>query len=276
MAAKVLVEYVTLAGAASAAEPQLLETSAGTPETLVDIEDVAILTAGAPSWGVQSGNVINRGFARVTVLEGAVKMAWGKGTPNPADGVRAAADQLAVHLSLREGDVIAFVESEEPPAAVGGSGATAALQTAANTRLGNVNDTAYAGVGDKGIIGILKGLWDALMSPTTSIPPRAGDTTRALTRTPINIAGADSDPVLAADATHRHHIARLVLNIPTATVLTFENDGGDCALPVAAGLLVLDYCEHPWFSTAINTAWTIGKSIDSNLIGWVDSYKGPN
>jgi hypothetical protein len=135
-------------------------------------------------------------------------------------------------------------------------------------------DNAAWESGNGTVIGLLKAAVAALLTPATSVPPRAISTTAELTRVPFSIAGADTDTVIAADADEKLHIVRGWVYVSGATTLTFEDAQGDVSLPVPGeGIITFDFCEHPHFSTAVNVAFSIAKSTAVNCQGWFDYKK---
>lgn len=140
--AKVLVEYVRLDRAGERErESSVLLGLAGEPETLSEIGDTPVLTAGAPAWGKEGGVIVPAGYARLTVLLGAVLCSWGGTTPDPAKGVRIVAGGREILVQLKQGEKLGFIEA---PAEQEVGGARADLQAAGNASL---NDLAAAAAG---------------------------------------------------------------------------------------------------------------------------------
>lgn len=142
--AKVLVEYVRLDRAGERErESSVLLGLAGEPEILSEIGDAPRLTAGAPPWGKDGGLIVAFGYARVTVLAGAVLCSWGGTNPDPAKGVRIAAGGREIHVQLKAGEKLAFIEAApQPDVGV----ARADLQTIGNQALVDLA-AAAAGAG---------------------------------------------------------------------------------------------------------------------------------
>lgn len=144
--AKVLVEYVRLDRAGERErESSVLIGLAGEPETLSEIGDTPVLTAGAPAWGKDGGLIVPFGYARITVLLGAVLSGWGGTNPDPTKGVRIVAGGREILVQLKPGEKLAFVEA---PAEQEVGGARADLQAAGNAALSDLA-TAAAGPGLK-------------------------------------------------------------------------------------------------------------------------------
>lgn len=143
--AKVLVEYVRLDRAGERErESSVLLGLAGEPQTLSEIGDTPVLTAGAPSWGKDGGVIVPMGYGRVTVLIGAVLCAWGGTRPDPTKGVRIAAGR-EILVQLKPGEKVAFVEAAGEYEA---GAARADLQASGNEHLSNLA-AAAAGPGLK-------------------------------------------------------------------------------------------------------------------------------
>lgn len=139
--AKVVIEYVRLDRAGDRdREATILGALIGTPEVIADIADEPKLSQGAPDWGRDSGLRVLVGYARVTVISGAVLCAWGGQTPDASKGMRLQEGREPVHLELRQGDKVAFIQAADPPSALvlPATLATAAHQVAGNTALGQV------------------------------------------------------------------------------------------------------------------------------------------
>lgn len=118
MVAKVLVEYVTPSLVGGDRAGAAIREVVGQPETIDAIADVPKPTAGAPAWPKISGQVQLTGLARVTVVAGAVLVAWQGADPDPQDGIRLAADQEPQFIELREGQILVFLEAADPPPTV--------------------------------------------------------------------------------------------------------------------------------------------------------------
>ena len=131
--AVVLVEYLLLDRAGERErDPTILRSLVGQPETLPEILDEPVLTAGAPSWGKDQGIIIPSGYARVTVIAGGVQCAWGGVRPDPTQGLQLVAGDPPAFLELKPGDKIAFVRIGSGRAS---GGARADLQLQGNASL---------------------------------------------------------------------------------------------------------------------------------------------
>lgn len=160
--AKVLVEYVRLDRAGERErKSDILLGLAGEPEILSEIGDTPRLTSGAPSWGKDGGLIVAWGYARITVLAGAVLCNWGGTNPDPAKGVRVAAGGREIHVQLKAGEKLAFIEAAPQPDV---GAARADLQAVGNQALTDLA-AAAAGAGLR------------ILPPTSSpagVPPVAG------------------------------------------------------------------------------------------------------
>ena len=187
--AKVLVEYVRLDRAGERErESSVLLGLAGEPETLSEIGDTAVLTAGAPAWGKEGGLIVPSGYARITVLLGAVQCSWGGTAPDPTKGVRIVAGGREILVQLKQGEKLGFIEA---PAEQEVGGARADLQAAGNAALNDLA-TAAAGPGLKILPPTLR---PAEVEPITSTFAASGQSApfAAELGRPINVSLTPAD-----------------------------------------------------------------------------------
>jgi hypothetical protein len=108
-------------------------------------------------------------------------------------------------------------------------------------------------------------------SPTafvTSYPMATSDLTNAV----LNIASATTTAVVAAVIGQTTRVHRMRINVGAANILTIQQ--GSTTLEVlnftAAGFLVYDFSERPWYATAANAAFNIVTSTSAQVNGVVE------
>ncbi|WP_337186698.1 hypothetical protein [Phenylobacterium sp.] len=243
--AKVKIEWVKLGRFGETRDPAVLEEIVGEPQLLDAIGAEPRQSAAAPAWPAESRQTVDRGFARVTVLEGAVLMAWGP--PNLVDptlGILHFAGGGAACVSLRTGHRVAFIAAEEAPAGPGGLATEATLS-------------------------------ELVLAATTQVValpprPRRTDLEAFLVRTPFEVAGADADELLAADGEKRHFVYAGWLQSDIDVAITFLSDGDGIVPPIdlkAGQLLDLGDLEEPQIYTAAGEALGLHKSTAATIRG---------
>lgn len=244
--AKVFLEWVKLAPAGEVRSADIFDSVAADSEIIADILATPKLSSPAPPWAAESRQQVDRGFARITVLEGAVLAAWGPAAGiDPAGGILLGAGQKPVMLAMRPGWIVAFVASANvPPAATGGGG------------------------GDTGpVVDELQGLREDLDEPLVVLPPTqriflnsstASGTIipidakpfEVTTGAPVTLEAADSDEVWAMFAAE--------LSFTAACLLTFEGGAEDFVIRIpGAGIYSIVDRPLAYCQTAINGAMTI-------------------
>lgn len=82
-------------------------------------------------------------------------------------------------------------------------------------------------------------------------------TTADLTSVATNITTATTTPIVTAVASQRTRVYRLRIDVAAAQTLTFNATTNDTFTFAGAGHYVLDFATRPWFTTAVNTAFTV-------------------
>jgi hypothetical protein len=87
-------------------------------EQTMTVSSTAVLSAPAPAFTGADGIANSQGMARVSVLSGAVVIAWGGASPTVTEttGVRLETGQVQL-LSVDTGDALAFIEAADSPSA---------------------------------------------------------------------------------------------------------------------------------------------------------------
>lgn len=173
MAAKVKVEWVKLAPAGAAPNPDIIAEAIGEPLIIADIDAVPKLSGAAPDWPDESRARVETGYARIYVLEGAVLADWGQEADlDPSDGVLLGANPRPTYIAMRRGQKIAFIESAEAPPAGGVGGGSPGATDGSLTDLPATSGTG----GSWSIPALLRGMLNALISIAAS----AADTLTAV------------------------------------------------------------------------------------------------
>ncbi len=105
----------------------------------ITISSTAVRSATAPAFTGADGVANGQGIARVTVLSGAVIVAWGGASPvvSETTGVRLEAGQIQL-LSVDTGDALSFIEAQDGPSQ------RSVQDAAAETALGVIQTTLQA------------------------------------------------------------------------------------------------------------------------------------
>lgn len=245
--AKVRVEWVKVGRKGEDRDPSFLEQVVGEPAIIEDIAAVAVLTDPAPAWPSESGATVDRGYARVTVLEGAVLVAWGtEDDAGSAEGVLAADVGKPVYVAIRAGHVLAFKESPELPSGAGGAASELTLQD----------------------------ILEAVTEPLDKLPPRplVTDLARYPDQVDVEVSGADTDLLIAAAAGQRHFVFSGWLQTDIDVVLQFKSAAANLGKPVK--LLANDIleigdidAERAEFWTGLGEGLSVEKSTAATLKG---------
>lgn len=245
--AKVRVEWVKVGRDGDARSPDFLEQLVGDPAVLDNIAAIAVLSAPAPAWPSESGKIVDRGYARVTVLEGGVLVSWGA-----ADGLGDAAGVLAadvgkpVYISIRSGQVLSLVESPDLPAGIGGGASEFTQQQ----------------------------IYDRLGQQILELPPRplVTDLAKYPDIVEIDVAGADTDELIPAEAGKRHFIFWGWVQTDLATELSFMSAATVLGAPVRLGAddiadIGSEDAQFAEFVTGVGEAFSVAKSTAAALTG---------
>lgn len=250
MAATVLVEYVKLgSGTDIGRDSDVLDSVAGPPELIEDIADEPVLSEGAPAWEPESKTRVERGYGRVTVLVGAIKMVWGRGDDlDPAGGVRRARGERPLMVALRQGEKIAFIEAETSGTSVEGAATEASLLQA---------------------VAAAEGLRDDFNELADVLPPRMRQgLVELVTDYPVDMGAAGVETILAGEEGFAYHMSSCLLSIEDATILTFAAGGVDLALKLKGhGVLDLPHFEAGYVRGVVDTDFTISSSEDVEISG---------
>lgn len=83
-------------------------------------------------------------------------------------------------------------------------------------------------------------------------------TTADLTTAVVTINTATTTTIVAATASVKTRVYRLRIDVGAADVLTFNAASGNEVMTfAAAGFRIEDFATRPWFTTAVNTAFTV-------------------
>ena len=82
-------------------------------------------------------------------------------------------------------------------------------------------------------------------------------TTADLTTVLTTISTATTTTIVAAAASTRTRVYRMRVDVAAADVLTFNSQVNDVQTYTAGGFRIYDFNTRPWFTTAVNTAFTV-------------------
>lgn len=93
-----------------------------------------------------------------------------------------------------------------------------------------------------------------LVTATSSL-----QTTSDLTKAALApIVTATTTPIITATAAQRGRVYRLRIDVAGANVLTFTDSAGTEKMNfTGAGFRIYDFATRPWFTTAVNTAFSV-------------------
>jgi hypothetical protein len=206
---------------------------------------VQTLSAPAPSVNGTSVSLI----ARVVPIDGPAFVNVGAANNVIANS---SAGQLlqAGESSLIKGTSGYYIAALESSLIVAGNG----------TGAGDASETTLLAIKDK------------LTEPVLALPPRpfVTDVLTFPTRTLIEVSGADTDDLIAAETGKRQFVYRGWLQTDIATTVTFTSNATPISKPIALeanGMLVIDYCEFPELYTAVGESLRITKSTAATIKG---------
>lgn len=259
--AKVRVEWVKVGRAGEARDAAFIEQIVGDPQDIDAIAAVQVLSEACPPWPSESGAVVDRGWARVIVIEGAVLAS--AGAPDvieDAPGCLAYAGGPLLHLPVRAGQVLGFIEAEDAPASLEvdfpAGGATEEKQQALIEEIAGLRED------------------QAQLIPALPPKPRRTDVANFRTKTTNTVSGADTDQLLAAGgAGQRQFVYAGTLQSDIDVTITFKagaNAGAATAIyhPIdlkAGEMLDLGDLEEPEIYTGVDEALFITKSTAATI-----------
>lgn len=92
-----------------------------------------------------------------------------------------------------------------------------------------------------------------LVTATSSL-----QTTSDLTKSIVSSTTVGTTPIITATAAQRGRVYRLRIDVAGANVLTFTDASGTEEMNFsAAGFKIYDFATRPWFTTAVNTAFSV-------------------
>lgn len=99
----------------------------------------------------------------------------------------------------------------------------------------------------------------ALGSPSSPLTTQTTtlQTTPDLTTVLTTISTATTTSIVAAAASTRTRVYRMRVDVAAADVLTFNAQVTDVQTYTAGGFRIYDFSTRPWFTTAVNTAFTV-------------------
>lgn len=264
--AKVRIEYVRLAsvGRANTSESDIFVQVPADAES-IDVGASSIQSTAAPDFsrfGPFAGGV----YARITCVDGAVVVTAPTDDPiaEQETGIRIQINDPAILFEVTSGQIMAFVESVDPPTtAAPAGGASEATLSDVSTKLGSLITLVTAG--NASLTSLVAGTeeTDPINTAEDGAVWRYGSQVVTIHHLPVNTS-VDAD-LLAAVSGKRYAVLSCTLMVPGADTLTFTSGTGPTTrfgpLAVAAnGGFVLNHNDKAWFITGVNEKLTLDVS----------------